>query len=85
MVALALYRALPEQKEYLVIALCGAFQLVGESGSILFDRLKLAQSGVDNAVVLLAAYFHYALQYDVVLRLVGVRPGAGSGCCRSFG
>jgi sigma-B regulation protein RsbU (phosphoserine phosphatase) len=74
MVALALYRALPEQKEYLVIALCGAFQLVGESGSILFDRLKLAQSGVDNAVVLLAAYFHYALQYDVVLRLVGVRP-----------
>jgi sigma-B regulation protein RsbU (phosphoserine phosphatase) len=74
MVALALYRALPEQKEYLVIALCGAFQLVGESGSILFDRLKLAQSGVDFAVVVLAANFHYALQYDVVLRLVGVRP-----------
>jgi hypothetical protein len=71
---LALYRALPDQKEYLVIALCGGFQLVGESMDILVERLKLAQSGVEFGIELLAAMATYALQYDVVLRLVGVRP-----------
>jgi sigma-B regulation protein RsbU (phosphoserine phosphatase) len=73
-VALAIYRVLPDQKEYLVIALCGAFNLLGESLDVVFIRLRLPQSGVVFAIEIFAAYATYALQYDVVLRLVGVRP-----------
>jgi phosphoserine phosphatase RsbU/P len=75
MVVLALYRALPEQKEYLVAALCGGFNLLGESLSLIWVRLRLPQSGVVFGILTIAAFATYALQYDVVLRLVGVRPG----------
>jgi hypothetical protein len=74
-VVLALYRVLPEQKEYLVIALCGAFNLLGESMEVIAARYRLPESGVVLTIRTLAAYATYALQYDVVLRLVGVRPG----------
>jgi hypothetical protein len=73
-VALAIYRVLPDQKEYLVIALCGAFNLLGESLDVVFIRLRLPYSGVVFGIEIFAAYATYALQYDVVLRLVGVRP-----------
>ncbi len=74
-VALSLYRVLPEQKEYLVAALCGGFNLIGESLSLVWIRLRTSNSGVVFGIVTIAAFATYALQYDVVLRLVGVRPG----------
>jgi hypothetical protein len=73
-VVLTLYRALPEQKEYLVIALCGAMELVGTSSDVLLNRWMLPRSGSVFAIELLFASATYALQYDVVLRMVGVRP-----------
>jgi hypothetical protein len=74
-VALSLYRVLPEQKEYLVAALCGGFNLIGEGLSVVWIRLRTPNSGVVFGIVTIAAFATYALQYDVVLRLVGVRPG----------
>jgi hypothetical protein len=74
-IALSLYRVLPEQKEYLVAALCGGFNLIGESLSLVWIRLRLPNAGVVCSIMILAAFATYALQYDVVLRLVGVRPG----------
>jgi hypothetical protein len=74
-VALSLYRVLPEQKEYLAAAVCGGFNLIGESLFLVEVRLRLPQSGVVHAIVVIASFATYALQYDVVLRLVGVRPG----------
>jgi hypothetical protein len=66
---------LPEQKEYLVAALCGGFNLIGEGLSVVWVRLRTPTSGVVFGIVTIAAFATYALQYDVVLRLVGVRPG----------
>jgi hypothetical protein len=74
-VALSLYRVLPEQKEYLVAALCGGFTLLAEGLSLIVVRLRLSQSGVAQGAGVIAAFATFALQYDVVLRLVGVRPG----------
>ncbi len=73
-VVLALYRALPEQKEYLAIALCGGLQLISVLVTFLTLRLRLPFSGVAHGIGLFANAGFLALQVEVVLRLVGLRP-----------
>jgi len=73
-VVLALYRALPEQKEYLTIALCGGLELLSVVIAFLDLRLRLPFSGVPYGIGLFADAGFLALQVEVVLRLVGVRP-----------
>jgi hypothetical protein len=74
MVVLALYRALPEQQEYLAIAICGGFRLLSLGVNLLEARLRLPTGGVVWGVGQLAYYAFWPLQYEVVLRLIGVRP-----------
>jgi sigma-B regulation protein RsbU (phosphoserine phosphatase) len=73
-VVLALYRALPEQKEYLTIALCGGFQLLAVGAELLSLRLRLVSSGLVYGIGIFAAAAFLVLQFEVVLRLVGIRP-----------
>jgi hypothetical protein len=73
-VVLALYRVLPDQKEYLTIALCGGFQLLGVCADFAHVRLHLPLSGMVYGVGLFANAAYLALQVEVVLRLVGLRP-----------
>jgi sigma-B regulation protein RsbU (phosphoserine phosphatase) len=73
-VVLALYRVLPDQKEYLTIALCGGFQLLDVCALLLTVRLRLAESGMVYGVAVFANAAYLALQVEVVLRLVGLRP-----------
>jgi hypothetical protein len=77
MAVLTLYRALPEQKEYLFIAWCGAFSLLS-SCSLLFGyyKLRLPASGVVYGIEIIAASAYAALMYEVVMRLVHRRPPA---------
>ncbi len=74
LIVLALYRALPEQKEYLVIALCGGFQLLAVGAELLSLRLRLMSSGLVYGIGIFAAAAFLVLQFEVVLRLVGIRP-----------
>jgi len=73
-VVLALYRVLPDQKEYLVIALCGGFQLLEVCTQLLTIRLRLMASGLVHGIGIFAAAAFLVLQFEVVLRLVGIRP-----------
>jgi hypothetical protein len=73
-IVLALYRALPDQKEYLVIALCGGFQLLEVCSSLLTARLRLMSSGLVHGIAIFADAAFLVLQFEVVLRLVGIRP-----------
>jgi hypothetical protein len=73
-IVVALYRALPEQKEYLAIALCGGLQLISVLVTFLTLRLRLPFSGVPYGIGLFANAGFLALQVEVVLRLVGLRP-----------
>jgi hypothetical protein len=73
-VVLALYRALPEQKEYLTIALCGGFQLLAVGAELLSLRLRLVSSGFVYGIGIFADAAFLVLQFEVVLRLVGIRP-----------
>jgi hypothetical protein len=73
-VVLALYRALPDQKEYLVIALCGGFQLLHVFADLLTIRLRLPFEGLVYGIGLFSEYAFLVLQIEVVLRLVGIRP-----------
>jgi len=73
-VVLALYRVLPDQKEYLTIALCGGFQLASVCATFIHVRLLLPFSGMVYGVGLFADAAFLALQIEVVLRLVGLRP-----------
>jgi hypothetical protein len=73
-IVLALYRVLPDQKEYLTMALCGGFQLVGVCADFVHIRLHLPYSGMVYGVGLFADAAYLALQVEVVLRLVGLRP-----------
>jgi hypothetical protein len=74
LIVLALYRALPDQKEYLTIALCGGFQLLEVCSSLLTARLRLMSSGLVHGIGIFAAAAFLVLQFEVVLRLVGIRP-----------
>jgi sigma-B regulation protein RsbU (phosphoserine phosphatase) len=71
---LALYRALPDQKEYLTIALCGGFQLLAVGAELLSLRLRLMSSGLVYGIGIFAGAAFLVLQFEVVLRLVGIRP-----------
>jgi sigma-B regulation protein RsbU (phosphoserine phosphatase) len=73
-IVLALYRALPDQKEYLTIALCGGFQLLEVCSSLLTARLRLMSSGLVHGIGIFADAAFLVLQFEVVLRLVGIRP-----------
>jgi sigma-B regulation protein RsbU (phosphoserine phosphatase) len=73
-IVLALYRALPEQKEYLTIALCGGFQLLAVGADLLSLRLRLMSSGLVHGIGIFASAAFLVLQFEVVLRLVGIRP-----------
>jgi sigma-B regulation protein RsbU (phosphoserine phosphatase) len=73
-VVLALYRVLPDQKEYLIIALCGGFQLLSVCATFIHVRLLLSFSGMVYGVGVFANAAFLALQVEVVLRLVGLRP-----------
>jgi phosphoserine phosphatase RsbU/P len=73
-VVLALYRALPEQKEYLTIALCGGLQLLSVVITFFGLRLHLPLSGVAYGIEIFANAGFLVLQVEVVLLLVGVRP-----------
>jgi len=73
-IVLALYRALPDQKEYLTIALCGGFQLLEVCSSLLTVRLRLIDSGPVHGIGIFADAAFLVLQFEVVLRLVGIRP-----------
>jgi hypothetical protein len=73
-VVLALYRALPEHKEYLVIALCGGLELIEALISFLDVRLHLPYSGPLYGIELFAGAAAEVLTFEVVLRLVGIRP-----------
>jgi len=73
-IVLALYRALPDQKEYLTIALCGGFQLLEVCSSVLTVRLRLIGSGPVHGIGIFADAAFLVLQFEVVLRLVGIRP-----------
>ena len=74
---LTLYRALPEQKEYLFIAWCGAFSLVS-CCSLLFGyfKLRLPASGVVYGIEIFTASVYAALMYEVVMQLVHRHPPA---------
>jgi phosphoserine phosphatase RsbU/P len=74
LIVLALYRALPEQKEYLLIAVCGGFQLLAVCTSLLTIRLRLMNSGPVYGIGIFAEAAFLVLQVEVVLRLVGIRP-----------
>jgi hypothetical protein len=74
LMVLALYRTVPGQKEYLVIAVCGGFELLHAGMHLLYVRLRLPFSGTVFSISMLAMFIFWALRYEVVLRLVGVRP-----------
>jgi len=74
MVVLTLYRAMPDQQEYLAIAVCGGFRLLSLAENLLVARLRLPIGGVVWGLGELAYHIFWPLQYEVVLRLIGVRP-----------
>ena len=63
-----------DRKEYLIIALCGGFQLLSVCATFIHVRLLLSFSGMVYGVGVFANAAFLALQVEVVLRLVGLRP-----------